>query len=144
MSEFDHTTPFRLVRSIGAAGSGNPAIYLLICEAEAASAVESDLLDEIRAQLDGPVHVETASELLSQFSLSRDTSIRLVHINQSFPDLISSLDRHSPLLVRDGGQLLLLAVKQTAERLLEKAPNLRNRLTGVFQIEPEDLSGGTP
>jgi hypothetical protein len=144
MSDFDHITPFSLIRGISVAGRANPAICLLICQAGAARAVEGDLLGEIRAQLDGPVHVATASELLGQLPvpLSPGPSIQLVYIDQWLPDLIESLDHKSASLVQDGGQLLLLAEERTAERLLQKAPNLRNRLTGVFQIEPEDLSGG--
>jgi hypothetical protein len=47
-------------------------------------------------------------------------------------------------LVQDGGQLLLLADEKSAERILSMAPNLRSRLTDVFQIGPDDLSGGLP
>jgi hypothetical protein len=144
MSDFDHITPFALIRGIAAAGQTNPAIYLLICKAGAARAVEGDLLGEIRAQLGVPVHTGTASELLGQLpvSLSPDASIRLVYIDQWLPELIKSLDHKSASLVQEEGQLLFLTKKgQTARRLLRIAPNLRNRLTGVFQIEPEGLSG---
>jgi hypothetical protein len=53
---------------------------------------------------------------------------------------VDAMDRHSALLVQDGGQLLLLADGGTAERILKNAPNLRSRLTDVFRIGPDDLS----
>ncbi|HTX39671.1 MAG TPA: hypothetical protein VME43_31860 [Bryobacteraceae bacterium] len=143
MTGFDPITPFTLIRGIGLAGPTNPAIYLLICGQGTADGVENDLLGEIRAQLGDPVQAETVSELLSRsLPFSRDSSTRLIRIDRWLPDLVDSLDKHSALLVQDGSQLLFLAEEQTAEQLLKAAPNLRNRLAGVFHIEPEDLSGG--
>ncbi|MGA2594983.1 MAG: hypothetical protein ABSH32_34225 [Bryobacteraceae bacterium] len=143
MSDFDHITPFRLVRTIAAAGRGHPAIYLLICEAAVAKLVEADLRVEIDVQLDAPATTEAISELRDKgLPPSGDGSVRLVHIDQWLPKLVDALDRHSPFLVQDGSQLLLLAGDEMAKRIIRRAPNLRNRLTDVFEIEPEYLSGG--
>jgi hypothetical protein len=127
------------------AGARNPAIYLLICDGPAAAAVKADLLAETAVQLGTTIHVSTASQVLSD-SLPpwNDGSIRLIYFDSWLTDLIKALDRHSAILVQDGGQLLLLADEQSAERILSGAPNLRSRLTDVFQIGPEDLSGGLP
>jgi hypothetical protein len=143
MIEFSSVTPFRFARSIAVAGLQNPAIYLLICDAEAAAAVAADLVAEIDIQLGAAVEIETASELRANgLKVWRDGSIRLVLVDQWIPELVDSLDRHSAVLVQDGGKLLLLATKELAERILRRAPNLRNRLTDIVQINPEGLAGG--
>jgi len=143
--KFSTVTPFRLVRSLGVAGARNPAIYLLICDGPDAAAVEADLLAETAVQLGATIHVNTASEVLrDSLPAWHDGSTRLVHFDDWLPDLVEALDRHSALLVQDGGQLLLLADEGSAERLLRDAPNLRSRLTDVFQIAPDDLLGGLP
>jgi hypothetical protein len=127
------------------AGARNPAIYLLICERGAAAAVEADLLAETAVQLGSTIHVSTASEVLSDsLPLWHDGTIRLIFFDTWLPNLVTALDRHSAILVQDGGQLLLLAEGQSAERMLRGAPNLRSRLTDVLLIGPEDLSGGAP
>jgi hypothetical protein len=142
---FSVVTPFRFVRTLGLAGARNPAIYLLICDGPATATVEADLLAETTVQLGVTIHVSAASRVLHD-SLSpwRDGSIRLIHFDAWLPELVEALDRHSALLVQDGGQLLLLADEKSAERILSVAPNLRSRLTDVFQIGPDDLSGGLP
>jgi hypothetical protein len=143
--KFSTVTPFRLVRSLGVAGARNPAIYLLICDGSAAAAVEADLLAETAVQLGTTIHVNTASEVLrNSLPAWHDGSTRLVYFDDWLPHLVEALDRHSALLVQDGGQLLLLADERSAERLLRNAPNLRSRLTDVFQIAPDDLLGGLP
>jgi hypothetical protein len=140
---FSVVTPFRLVRTLGVAGARNPAIYLLICDAPAAVTVEADLLAETAVQLSTTIHVSPASQVLrDRLPLWHDGSIRLIYFDAWLPDLVEAMDRHSALLVQDGGQLLLLADEKTAERILSVAPNLRSRLTDVFQIGPDDLSGG--
>jgi hypothetical protein len=127
------------------AGARNPAIYLLICDGPAAVAVEADLLAETAVQLGTTIHVNTASEVLrSSLPVWHDGSTRLIYFDDWQPDLVKALDRHSALLVQDGGQLLLLTDEKFAERILSGAPNLRSRLTDVFQIGPDDLSGGLP
>jgi len=55
---------------------------------------------------------------------------------------VDSIDRYAPFLVQDGGQLVLIADQGLAERILRSAPNLRNRLTDIFQVEPDDMSAG--
>ena len=142
---FSLVTPFRLVRTLGVAGAQNPAIYLLICDGPTAATVEADLLTETAVQLGTTIHISTASQVLrSSLPPWHDGSIRLIYFDAWLPDLVEALDRHSALLVQDGGQLLLLADEKSAERILSVAPNLRSRLTDVFQIGPDDLSGGLP
>jgi hypothetical protein len=120
-------------------------MYLLICDATAAKAVQADLAAEVEVQLGAVVSLETASELRTgELPVCRDGSIRLLHFDEWLPALVDALDRHSSYLVQDGGQLLLLVDRQSAERILRRAPNLRSRLTDVFQISPEDLSGEHP
>jgi hypothetical protein len=127
------------------AGARNPAIYLLICDGATAAIVEADLLAETAVQLGTTIHVSTASQVLrKRLPLWHDGSIRLIHFDALLPELLDALDRHSALLVQDGGQLLLLADEKTAERILSVAPNLRSRLTDVFQVSPDNLSGGFP
>ena len=142
---FSVISPFRLVRSLGVSGVGNPAIYLLICDGPSAARVEADLLAEVTVQLGATLNVSTASQVLrNSLPLWRDGSIRLIYFDAWLPNLVRALDRHSALLVQDGGQLLLLADAESAERILSVAPNLRSRLTDVFQIVPDDISGGSP
>lgn len=143
--KFSAITPFRLVRSLGLAGARNPAIYLLICDRPSAAAVQADLLAETAVQLGGSIHVDTASNVLrDSLPVWKDGSTRLIDFDDWLPDLVEALDRHSAVLVQDGGQLLLLADEKSSERLLSTAPNLRSRLTDVFRIGPDDLSGGLP
>jgi hypothetical protein len=145
MIKFSAITPFRLVRSLGVAGARNPAIYLLICDKADSKAVESDLSAEAAVQLGAAIHIDTVTELLlGKLPLWKDGSTRLVYFDEWLPELVHALDRHSALPVRDGGQLLLLADEHSAELLLTGAPNLRSRLTDVFEIAPDDLSGGSP
>ncbi len=140
--KFSVITPFRFVRSLGVAGAGNPGMYLLICEPFAVERVEADLLAETKVQLGAVIHVRTATQVLrDRLPAWHDGSIRLVYFDAWLPDLVEALDRHSALLVQDGGQLLLLANDESAERILNAAPNLRSRLTDVFQIVPDNLSG---
>jgi hypothetical protein len=141
MTKFSDVTAFRLVRGLGAAGARNPAIYLLICESESMVAVETDLRAEAEVQLGAAIRVDTALDVLrNSLPVWHDGSTRLIHFDQWLPELVDAMDRHSALLVQDGGQLLLLADGSTAERILKKAPNLRSRLTDVFRIVPADLS----
>ncbi len=142
---FSVVTPFSLVRTLGVLGARNPAIYLLICDGPAAATVEANLLAETAAQLGATIHVSTASQgLRDSLPPWRDGSIRLMYFDAWLPDLVDALDRHSALLVQDGGQLLLLADEESAERILTVAPNLCGRLTDVFRIGPDDLSGALP
>ena len=145
MTKFSDVTAFRLVRGLGAAGARNPAIYLLICESESMLAVEADLRAEAEVQLGVAIRVDTASDVLrNSLPVWHDGSTRLIHFDQWLPELVDAMDRHSALLVQDGGQLLLLADSSTAERILKKAPNLRSRLTDVFSIRPDDLPRDLP
>ncbi len=145
MTKFSDVTAFRLVRGLGAAGARNPAIYLLICESASVEAVEADLRAETEVQLGAAIRVDTATDVLrNSLPLWHDGSTRLIYFDQFLPELVEAMDRHSALLVQDGGQLLLLADDSTAVRILKGAPNLRSRLTDVFRIGPDDLSRGLP
>src|SRR5260370_15540837 len=119
---FSVVTLFRLVRALGVAGARNPAIYLLICDGATAAAVEADLLAETKVQLGATIHVSTASQVLrNRLPPWHDGSIRLIHFDAWLPELLDALDRHSAILVQDGGQLLLLADETTAGRILHVA-----------------------
>jgi hypothetical protein len=145
MMEFEEVTPFRLVRSLGVSGTRNPAIYLLICDGPSVLEIEQDLSTETEVQLGTVIRISTASEVLRDgLPAWDDGSTRLIYFDRWLPKLVAAMDRHSALLVQDGGQLLMLADKKFAERLLGGAPNLRSRLADVFQIIPDKSLGARP
>src|ERR1019366_5464100 len=119
---FSVVTPFRFVRTLGVAGARNPANSLLICDGGTAARGEAELLAETAGALGAKIHVSSASEVLRD-SLPpwHDGSIRLIYFDAWLPDLVEALDRHSALLVQDGGQLLLLADEKSSERILSVA-----------------------
>jgi hypothetical protein len=140
---FSVVTPFGLVRTLAAAGVRNPAIYLLICDTATAATVQADLQAEATVQLSATIRAATASQVLrDKLPPCNDGSVRLIYFDAWLPDLVKALDRHSAILVQDGGQLILLCEEKSAERILSSAPNLRSRLTDVFHIGPDRLSGG--
>lgn len=141
MSTFDQITPFGLVRALGAGGD-SPAIYLLMCEDPLVDAVK----DELRAELDIQLDVRPVTKSLAELcdtgiTSANGGSVQLIDIDRWRPDLVDALDRHAPFLAPDGSQLLFLTPEDTAMRMIAKAPNLRSRWTGIFQITPENLSG---
>jgi hypothetical protein len=139
---FAVVTPFSLVRTLAVAGERNPAIYLLICDIADAATVQADLQGEATVQLSTTIRASTASQVLrDKLPPCNEGSVRLIYFDVWLPDLVKALDRHSAILVQDGGQLILLCEEKTAERVLSCAPNLRSRLTDVFHIRPDHLSG---
>lgn len=146
MIDFSTTTAFRLVRRL-AMGQGSAAMYLLIYEEGAHSAIEADLQAEVEVQLSSSLPVGRVSELLdvdNALGLPATGPIRALHIDRWSPELVALLDTHVIRLERTGAQFLFLATPALAERLLVEAPNFRNRLTEILRIVPDDLSGGGP
>ena len=146
MIDFSGTTPFRLVRRLAAAGQNTPSVYLLFSEADAFAAVLADIAAEVKVQFGFDLRSEQASELRLEalaeaFTPDAIRPIVFITLNQWLPDLIDWLDRNVVLLTRSGG-VLLLADPKEGERALAKAPNLRNRLTDVLSIRPEESFGG--
>lgn len=144
--DFATTTPFQLARRLAAAGQGSSSVYLLISEAGGIEAVEADVTAEVEVQLGVNLRRLTASEvrldrLEDAFRSGADWPVMLLNLNRWVPKLIRSLDRNIVLVTR-AGAVLLLANPDVAQRLLEKAPNLRNRLTDVLIIKPDDAFGG--
>jgi hypothetical protein len=145
MIDFFATTPFRLVRSLAAAGQNTPSVYLLICEAAAMNAVRADIAAEIQVQLGFDPRSLAALEaqperLEDAFRHETARPVVLLSLDLWLPKLIDSFDRNVVLLT-EVGTVLLLASPGIAERILAVAPNLRNRLTDVFSIKPEEALG---
>ena len=148
MIDFSPTTPFRLVRELAAAGQSAPSIYLLVCDDRSTGVVRSDLVAEIEIQLGFKVQSLAASRVrpdkledgLKQSGT--DWSIVLLIFDHWLPKLTESIDRNVVLLTR-AGTVLLLANPKIAERVLAAAPNLRNRITDVLSIKPDEALEGT-
>ena len=144
MIEFATTTPFRLVRRLAAAGPESPSLYLLISEVDTMGTVRADVADEVRAQLGVNVRSLLASEMFPERlgdAFRADTAVVLITLDHWAPRLVDSLDRNIVLLARVG-TVLLLASQEVAERALAAAPNLRNRLTDVLAMKPDEAFGG--
>ena len=142
MTDFSPTTPFGLVRRLAAAGQGSPSLYLLISEAGAIDAVQADLAAEVQVQLGVNLRSLTASEVRPErledaFRAESVSPVVLLTLDRWTPKLIDSLDRNIVLVARTG-PVLLLTNSELAERALAAAPNLRNRLTDVLTIRPEE------
>jgi hypothetical protein len=122
MMEFEEVTPFRLVRSLGVSGTRNPAIYLLICDGPSVLEIEQDLSTETEVQLGTVIRISTASEVLRDgLPAWDDGSTRLIYFDRWLPKLVAAMDRHSALLVQDGGQILMLADKICGTALRRRA-----------------------
>ena len=67
----------------------------------------------------------------------------LVTLDRWIPKLIDSLDRNI-VLATSAGAVFLLTNEEIANRILAAAPNLRNRLTDVVSIAPDEAIGGAP
>jgi len=146
MIDFTATTPFRLVRGLAAAGGDTPSVYLLVSEDAAMDAVRADIAAEVEVQLGLNVRSLLASELrpaMLEEALTADMArlVVLITLDRWPPKLTDWLDRNVVLLTR-AGTVLLLANHETAERALAVAPNLRNRLTDVLAIKPDEAFGG--
>src|SRR5579863_9177365 len=147
MIDFSPTTPFRLARRLAAAGQDTPSIYLLICKAPAMDAVRADLAAEVEIQLGSKLRTLLGSDVRPELlddAFKHDTIwlISLVTLNRWLPTLVDSLDRNIVLLARARTAVLLLATPEVAERALASAPNLRNRITDVLSIGPDEALGG--
>ena len=143
MIHFDETTAFRLFRRLGV-GQGSFAMYLLICPTEDWLIVEDDLKAEADVQLGLKLPFNDIEILLREPSLAGDCldqpvcAFRISELNSA---VISMVDTHVVRLERSGGQLLFLSTQNTAEQLLVKTPNFRNRLTEVLRITPDPSFG---
>ena len=142
MTDFSTTTAFGLVRRLAVPSQDSPAVYLLISEAAAIDAVQVDLGAEIQVQLGIELRSIAVSELdpdrlEDAFASARVPAVLLITLDHWTPKLIESLDRNI-VLVANSGPVLLLATFELVERALRAAPNLRNRLTDVLAIRPDE------
>ena len=144
MTEFSVTTPFRLVRRLAAVGPAAPSIYLLVCDAAEMDAVLADMAAEVYIQLGLTLRPFAASELrpdtLAALSERNPGDLVVITLNRWVPALVSSFDRNIVLLTA-GGTVVLLAIRDIAERMLSAAPNLRNRLTDVLVLRSDEALG---
>ena len=128
-------------------GQGTTAMYLLIYEEGAQSAIEADLRAEVEVQMASPLPIGQVSELLDVddvLGLHDAGPMQVLRIDRWSPELVALLDTHVIRLERTGAQFLFLTTQTLAEQLLVEAPNFRNRLTDVLRIVPDDPSGGCP
>jgi hypothetical protein len=145
MMDFSATTPFQLVRRLAAAGQDSPSMYLLVCEAASMDAARADIAAEVEVQLGFKLlplaGLEVRPDRLDDaFTAETVWPIVLVTLDQWLPKLVDSFDRNIVLLTR-AGIVLLLASPEIAERALAAAPSLRNRLTDVLSIKPDEALG---
>jgi len=148
MTTFVATTGFRLVRRIAAAGPENPAMYLLIAKPAEMGSVKLDLAEEVDVQLGLKLRSFAAGNLPPErledvFKPDPVSPVVLITLDNWMPKLVKNIDRNIVLLTR-AGPVLLLANPEVAERVLVAAPNLRNRLTDILAIYPDEAFGGTP
>ena len=146
MTDFSVTIAFGLVRRLAAAGTETPSLYLLISDAGAIRAVQADIAAEVQVQLGVGLRSLAAAgvrldRLEAAFTGDPDRPITLITLDRWLPKLVTALDRNVVSLTR-GGAVLLLANQAVAERLLWAAPNLRNRLSDVLAIRPDEAFGG--
>jgi len=146
MITFPRTTVFGLVRRVAATELTNPSIYVLICEPEAMSAVQSDLAAEIEVQLGADLRSFDAShvtiDILAQaIASNRTPGVILLAMARWEHTLVDSIDRNIVLLTQVGPVLFLTSF-DVAERILTRAPNLRSRLADVLIIGPDEPIGG--
>ena len=148
MTDFIPVTPFEIVRRLALAGRGVPSVYLLILEPANAMAIQADLAAEIQVQLGAKLRSLVASEMEPErlddaFRRDVEWPVVLIAVDRWVPKLIDSIDRNVVLLT-NAGTVLLVANRELAERVLTAAPNLRNRLTDVLAISPDEVFGGVP
>ncbi len=130
------------------AGQEVPSVYLLILEPATAMAIQADLAAEVQVQLGTTLRSLVASEMEPErlddaFRQDVEWSVVLIAVDRWVPKLIDSIDRNVVLLT-NAGTVLLVANRELAERVLTAAPNLRNRLTDVLAISPDEVFGGVP
>jgi hypothetical protein len=146
MTDFSATIAFVLIRRLAAAGTDTPSLYLLISDTGATRAIEADIAAEVQVQLGLGLRSLVAAEmrldrLEEAFKRDPDRPVTLITLDHWLPKLVTALDRNVVSLTR-GGAVLLLANQAIAERLLSAAPNLRNRLSDVLTIRPDEAFGG--
>jgi hypothetical protein len=144
MIAFATTTAFRFVRRL-ATGQGSLATYLLVFDEGAKAAVEDDLRSEFEVQMGIRLKIGRAShpqDVEKAITLEASDQVRVLKIDRMSPRVLAILDTHVIRLERAGVQFVFLATHELAERLLMRAPNLRNRLTEVLCIVPENISVG--
>jgi hypothetical protein len=116
----------------------------LICDAAEVGAVLADMAAEVEIQLGLSLRPFTGSELrpesLDALTERNAGDLVVITLDRWLPKLVRSLDRNIVLLT-GGGTVVLLAVGDIAERVLRVAPNLRNRLTDVLVLRPEEVFG---
>jgi len=147
MPSFSATTAFRPVRRLAAIGPDGPSLYLLIADASAMQEIQADIAAEVQVQIGVAVQVLAAVDveldrLEDPLAEASDMRVTLITLDQWLPSLVTALDRKIVLLTRHGA-VLPLASPGVTERLLPAAPNLRNRLTGVFAVRLEQSFEGT-
>lgn len=145
MIDFSATTPFRLVRRLATVGYKTPSIYMLICEAAVLEAVQADTEAELKIQLGLSLRSLPASRVRPErleniLGSEASGTISLVILDQWLPRLVASFDRNVVLL-ETNGTVLLVGTREIAERTPSAAPNLRNRLTDVLSIRPDQVFG---
>jgi hypothetical protein len=141
VSAFSRVTAFRFVRNLAVEQSG-AGMYLLVYSPGAQSAVEEDLLAEVQVQLGVSAEVEPVSAAGLAGATPTAAHVRILKIDQWFPDLIALLDTHVVRLEKMNVQFLFLVAESVYEQLLTTAPNFRSRLMDIAQIIPEDAAEG--
>jgi len=145
MIDFSTTTAFRLVRRLAAAGQATPSLYMLVCESAIMDAIRADIVAEIEVQLGLNLRLLAASKMRPErleeaFTPDTVLPLILITLDRWLPKLVDSFDRNIVLLT-SAGVVLLVASPVIAERVLAAAPNLRNRLTDVVLIKPDEAFG---
>jgi hypothetical protein len=144
MIAFATTTAFRFVRRL-ATGQGSAAMYLLIFNEDAQASVEADLRAEFEVQMGRRMKIGRVSrthDVQEALDSPASEQVRVLRIDRLSSRVVAMLDTHVVRLERAGAQFVFLATQELAERLLTRAPNLRNRLTEVLRIVPENASVG--
>ena len=146
MIDFSATIAFGLIRRLATAGTDTGSLYLLISDAGAIPAIQADIAAEVQVQIGVGVRALAPADVRfddsqGAFAPGHDKPVTLITLDQWLPKLVTALDRNIVLLTRSGA-VLLLASRKVAERILAEAPNLRNRLTDVVEILPDEAFGG--
>jgi hypothetical protein len=146
MNGFSATTAFGLVRRLAAVGLDTPSLYLLIAEAAEAHVIQADITAEVQVQLGVGFRALAAAavrldRLEGVFTQNPVALVTLIMLDGWLPKFVAALDRNIVLLTTPGA-VLLLANREVAEHILVAAPNLRNRLSDVLAIRPDEAFVG--
>jgi hypothetical protein len=117
-------------------------MYLLVYSPEVERAIEEDLRAEVQVQLGVSAEVELVSAAELGGPKSPAAQLRILRIDQWFPELIALLDTHVVRLEKMNVRFLFLVSDAVYEQLITTAPNFRSRLTDIIQIIPEDAIEG--